>query len=102
MSDLTVLTDELLTDEKFRKEYDALQPERDITRAIMNARLSAGLTQAQLSEKSGISQADISRLERGTRNPSVSLLKRLAEAMNATLHIEFVPNVPAGSTMTKG
>ena len=63
----------------------------DITRAMMDARIRAGLTQTELSKKSGISQADISRLENETRNPSLSLLKRLAEAMNTTLKIEFVP-----------
>ena len=91
MSDLQELTKELMKDPEFRKEYESLQPEMDITRAILDARIQAGLTQTQLSEKSGISQADISRLERGTRNPSLSLLKRLAEAMDSTLRIEFVP-----------
>ncbi|HAT98138.1 MAG: helix-turn-helix transcriptional regulator [Acidaminococcaceae bacterium] len=96
MSDLEELTNELMQDPEFKKEYESLQPEMDITRAILNARIQAGLTQIQLSEKSGISQADISRLERGTRNPSLSLLKRLAEAMDATLRIEFVPRKHMG------
>ncbi len=91
MSDLQELTKELMSDEEFRAEYEALQPEMDITRAMLDARIRAGLTQTELSIKSGISQADISRLENGTRNPSLSLLKRLAEAMNTTLKIEFVP-----------
>lgn len=97
MSDLQELTNELMMDEEFRREYKAIQPELDITRAMMDARLSAGLTQMQLSERSGISQADISRLENGTRNPSLNLLKRLAAAMNTTLHIEFIPNVSTKS-----
>ena len=63
----------------------------DIMRALMDARIRAGMTQTELSKKTGISQADISRLENGTRNPSLSLLKRLADAMNTTLKIEFVP-----------
>ena len=63
----------------------------DITRALLDARIRAGMTQVELSEKSGISQADISRIEKGTRNPSIALLKRLAEAMDSTLRIEFVP-----------
>ena len=92
MSDLQELTKELLQNPDFKAEYDALQPEMDITRAILDARINAGLTQVELSEKSGISQADISRLEKGTRNPSLALLKRLAEAMDSTLRIEFVPN----------
>lgn len=58
---------------------------------ILNARIRAGLTQSELSVKSGISQADISRLENGTGNPSLALLKRLADAMDSTLRIEFVP-----------
>ncbi len=91
MSDLQELTDELMLDPEFKKEYEALQPEMDITRAILDARINAGMTQIELSEKSGISQADISRLEKGTRNPSIALLKRLAEALNSTLKIEFVP-----------
>ena len=36
-------------------------------------------------------QADISKLENGTRNPSLKLLKRLVEGMNMTLKLEFVP-----------
>ena len=91
MSDLQELTNELMQDPEFKKEYEAIQPEMDITRAILDARIQAGLTQSQLSERSGISQADISRLENGTRNQSLALLKRLAEAMDSTLRIEFVP-----------
>ena len=93
MSDFKELTEELMQDEAFRAEYEAIQPDLDITRAIMDARIKAGLTQTQLSEASGISQADISRLENGTRNPSLRLLKRLAAAMGSTLRIEFVPNI---------
>ena len=91
MSDLQELTNELMQDPDFKKEYEALQPEMNITRAILNARIRAGMTQMELAEKSGISQADICRLEKGTRNPSIALLKRLADAMNSTLRIEFVP-----------
>ncbi|WP_022768935.1 helix-turn-helix domain-containing protein [Butyrivibrio sp. NC2007] len=91
MSDLQELTNELMQDPDFKKEYEALQPEMNITRAILDARIRAGMTQMELAEKSGISQADICRLEKGTRNPSIALLKRLAEAMDSTLRIEFVP-----------
>ncbi|WP_022765496.1 helix-turn-helix domain-containing protein [Butyrivibrio sp. XPD2006] len=91
MSDLQELTNELMQDPDFKKEYEALQPEMNITRAILDARIRAGMTQTELAEKSGISQADICRLEKGTRNPSIALLKRLADAMDSTLRIEFVP-----------
>ena len=67
------------------------QPELDVIRAIVNARTSQNITQKELAERTGINQADISKLENGTRNPSVNLLKRLAEGMDMALKIEFIP-----------
>lgn len=85
-----MLSDQL-KDEEFRKEYEAIQPEMDVIRAIVDARTSQNLTQKELAERTGINQADISKLENGTRNPSVNLLKRLADGMGMALKIEFVP-----------
>lgn len=82
---------EQLQNEEFKKEYEAIQPEMDVIRAIVDARTSLNLTQKELSERTGINQADISKLENGTRNPSVNLLKKLADGMGMTLKIEFVP-----------
>ena len=84
-----------LKDEEFRKEYEAIQPEMDVIRAIVDARTSQNLTQKELAERTGINQADISKLENGTRNPSVNLLKRLADGMGMALKIEFVPKQKA-------
>ena len=75
----------------FAKEYEAMQPEMDVIRAIVEARTSQNITQKELAERTGINQADISKLENGTRNPSVNLLKRLADGMGMALKIEFVP-----------
>lgn len=80
-----------MKDEEFKKEYEAIQPEMDVIRAIVDARTSQNLTQKELSERTGINQADISKLENGTKNPSINLLKRWAEGMGMTLKIEFVP-----------
>ena len=91
MKTLDNMLSEQLKDEEFRKEYDAIQPEMDVIRAIVDARTSQNLTQKELAERTGINQADISKLENGTRNPSVNLLKRLAEGMGMALRIEFVP-----------
>ena len=49
------------------------------------ARLSQGLTQVELSEKSGVPQADISRIERGAGNPTESTLQRLATVLDHRL-----------------
>ena len=80
-----------MQDSEFVKEYEAIQPEMDVIRAIVNARTSQNLTQNELAKRTGINQADISKLENGTRNPSVNLLKRLAEGMGMSLKIEFIP-----------
>ena len=63
----------------------------DVIRALIDARTAKQLTQKQLAEKTGIHQADISKIENGTRNPSINLLKRLADGMDMVLKIEFVP-----------
>ena len=85
------MLEEQLKDDEFRKEYESIQPEMDVIRAIVNARASQNLTQKELAERTGINQADISKIENGTRNPSLNLLKRLADGMNMALKIEFIP-----------
>ena len=80
-----------LEDSNFKKEYDDLEPEYDIINAMIKARKEKGLTQKQLSELTGISQADISRIENGTRNPSLEMIKRLAAGMGMRLKLEFIP-----------
>ena len=72
---------ELLNDPEVAVEYEALEPEFDIIRSLMEARISQNMTQKELSERTGITQADISRIENGTRNPSLSMLKRLAKGL---------------------
>ena len=85
------MLNEQLEDIKFRKEYEDIQPEMDVIRAIVDARTAQNLTQKELSKRTGINQADISKLENGTRNPTVSLLKRLAEGMGMELSIQYIP-----------
>ena len=58
---------------------------------LIRARDHMGMTQKQLAEKAGIYQADISKIERGIANPSLNTLKRLAEGMDMTLKLEFIP-----------
>ena len=53
------MLNEQMQNEEFRKEYEAIQPEMDVIRAIVEARISQNLTQKELSERSGINQADI-------------------------------------------
>lgn len=71
--------------------YDELEPEYDIIQALIKARKGQNMTQTELSKVTGITQADISRIENGTRNPSLEMVKRLALGMGMRLKIEFVP-----------
>lgn len=68
---------EKMGDPEFKTEYESLEPEFAIIQAMIDARKQLGLTQKQLSEKTGI-QADISKLENGNANPSLKTLQRLA------------------------
>ena len=91
MKKLQEYLDEQLKDPEFAREYEEIRPEMDIIRALVDARNSQNLTQSELSKRTGINQADISKIENGTRNPTIKLLSRLASGMDMTLRIEFVP-----------
>ena len=82
---------ERMKDPAFLAECNAQEPERQIMRAIAEGREERDMTQHQLAEVTGITQADISRLESGTANPSLRTLKRLAAGMGMALKVEFVP-----------
>ncbi|MDQ1395350.1 MAG: hypothetical protein QOG64_609 [Acidimicrobiaceae bacterium] len=66
--------------EVFEKAYD-------IAMQIVALREQAGLTQVELAERTGISQADISRIERGATSPTAKTLQRIAEALNAEVRL---------------
>lgn len=83
------LLSEDLEDPEIRKEMEKLEPEFAIVRAIIDARVSSGITQEELSRKSGINQANISKLEHGKGNPSVSTLQKLAKGLGKRLVISF-------------
>ena len=63
-----------------------------IIQALIDARLQTGMTQKELSEKTGIAQGDISKLERGNSNPSIRTLQRLAAGMGMSIQLKFIPN----------
>lgn len=88
--DFNVWKKEALKDPAFKAEYDKLQPEFAVIRAIIRARVENGVTQKDLAEKVGTKQSVISRLESGKANPSVGFLKKLAQALNSHLEIRFV------------
>lgn len=99
MITLRELKEELVEDPEFVRAYEEVQPELAVMRAIADARVAQNLTQKQVAERTGIAQTEISKLENGTRNPSVKLLQRLADGLGYTLKIEFVPKASGKSTL---
>ena len=59
----------------------------DVAMQVIELREKHGLTQAQLAERSGIDQADISRIERGATNPTARTLQRIADALEADVRL---------------
>ncbi len=92
MNKFSDFVEEQKKDKKFKEEYDALEPEFSIIKAMIEARKASGLTQKDLAERTGIAQGDISKLENGSANPSLRTLQRLAEGMGMKLKLEFVPS----------
>ena len=84
---------ERLQDPKFKKEWDELEPEYQLIRALINARDEKNISQRQLSEITGITQADISKMESGEANPTLNTLKRVAQGLGMRLELSFKPLV---------
>ena len=91
MSEFDNLLNEQLKDPTFKKEWEDIQPEMDIIRSMIDLRISQNLTQEDLAKRTGINQSDISKIENGTRNPSLKMIKRLADGMGMNVKIVFTP-----------
>ena len=60
--------------------YDTLGPEFELARSLIQARIGAGLTQAQLAERMNTTQSVVARLESGHAHPSTKTLERIARS----------------------
>jgi len=77
----------LLQNKKVRAEYKKLEPEFALIETLIEKRLQKGLTQAALAKKIGTKQSAVARLESGSYNPSLSFLKKVANALDCKLLI---------------
>jgi ribosome-binding protein aMBF1 (putative translation factor) len=91
MSKVSDLHRKWMKNNKYRKAYEELAPEFDLARALIQARVQAGLTQEQLAERMKTTQSVIARLESGRAKPSTQTLERLATATGTYLKISFEP-----------
>lgn len=82
---------ELFKNPKVKKAYEDLQPEFAIIQAIIDARVKKKMSQEDLARRMGTGQAVISRLENANASPSLSLIKRLANALDLKVELKFTP-----------
>lgn len=88
---------EKLKDPEFKKEWDEMEPEFQLIKAMLKGREERRLSQRELAERTGITQADISRMESGEANPTLDTLKRIAEGLGMSLNLSFTPLARAQS-----
>jgi len=81
-------------DPKFVAAYDALADEFAVASALIKARGDAEMTQEQVAQAMGTTQAVIARLESGKTMPSTRTLERFAKATHTRLRISFEPEKP--------
>ncbi len=84
--DLDLTVEEIWKDGKTAGKV-SVEPKYEIAYAISSAREAKGLSQKQLSQLSGITQCDISRIEGGTANPTIETLSRLCKVLGLELTI---------------
>jgi transcriptional regulator with XRE-family HTH domain len=82
---------QLMKNPEFVREYNALEPEYKLAAALIRLRLAKGLTQEDLAKMLNTKQESIARLENGGSLPSLSTMKKLAEALDADLEINLRP-----------
>ena len=91
MSKVSDLHKKWSRDPEYRQAYDALEPEFELARSLIQVRIHAGLTQAQLAERMDTTQSVVARLESGHAHPSTKTLERIARSTGTRLRINFEP-----------
>ena len=90
MSDIDELLEKELQDPDFAKAWEETEIEYQIKTMLIQARLENKMTQKQLSEKTGIRQSNISRIEKGVCVPTIPTLCEIAKSYGKKLKIEMV------------
>ena len=82
--------DSLLSTAEARAHYEEIAAEQDLWLQLVEARLAAGLTQAELAEKMGVSQSQVARVEKdGYDNYTLNTLRRYAKAVGKKLRVSL-------------
>ena len=78
-------------DPEYVAAYGALEEEFVLASALIKARGDADMTQQQVAQAMGTTQAVVARLESGKTMPSTRTLERFAKATRTKLRISFEP-----------
>lgn len=78
-------------DPEYQAIYDASAEEYSLIAELIRARIQAKMTQEQVAEAMGTTQAVVARLEGGRTKPSTRTLERYAKATGTKLRIHFEP-----------
>ncbi|MDP8928572.1 MAG: helix-turn-helix domain-containing protein [Actinomycetota bacterium] len=72
-----------------RSGYLDAVADEELGQRLRELRLQAGLTQAELAARVGISQPNVARLESGINPPNLSTLRKIADALSADVVVAF-------------
>lgn len=89
MTSLAKLKADFLQEPDNKVAYDALADEYALAGQLIAARIRANLSQAQVAERMGTKQSEISRIEGGRQNISIAKLQSYADAVGAKLDIHI-------------
>jgi transcriptional regulator with XRE-family HTH domain len=87
MKRLGELKKQLMNDPDFRRKYAEADAEYSVIESLIRSRVAANLSQAELAHRLGTTQSAIARLEGGGVSPSLSTLRRYAEATGRRLKV---------------
>lgn len=97
MKKLSDLKTRLLADPETRAEYEALAPEFELARELIEARTRARMTQDEVAQRMGTTQSVVARLESGKQPPSLRTVQRYAEAVGGRMVLRIEPQAPMGA-----
>ncbi len=91
-----------MRDPEFRREYEEEAKRKELWLALADARLTAGLTQAQLAERLGVSQAQVARFEkRGYDAYTLNTLRRYVHALGEGYSVDVTIGLPKSPKRTR-
>ena len=88
MDDFTKHLNESLQNPEFKSEYDAKELRYKIIDILVGIRVQYKLTQSELAQKLGTTQAVISRIENGSVNIGIDFLQKIANTFNKKIDIK--------------